>query len=251
MQEVESVRLKIRLKVDKLNLPISYKHILQGVIYDMLRHDDQGIFYHDKGYQLEDKVFKMFVFSDLLGKYEIKGDRIVFDDQVVFYVSSMDNDFAQQIYTFLENNDAVYMLKQKAGIVSFDVQQIKPFRGVKEITLKTISPITAYTTKDKKVTYFYPGSPEFEKSLRDNIEHKFTAYEYPAQNVEFNITGIEYSKKLIVKYKDTLYAAYKCEFKVLTNYDCLRIMYETGAGSKNSCGFGMIEIRNEKDNISV
>ena len=53
------------MKADKLVLPLAYKSIIQGVIYNMMDKQGEGSFYHDHGYRNREKTYKMFVFSDL------------------------------------------------------------------------------------------------------------------------------------------------------------------------------------------
>ena len=55
------------------------------------------IFFIIKVIGLKKKVFKMFVFSNLFGKYKINDRFMVFEDSITFYVSSYSEDFLKEI----------------------------------------------------------------------------------------------------------------------------------------------------------
>ena len=92
------MRLKIDLYKEDFTVPIGYNHILQGTIYNMLNSEEEGDFYHNEGYRLDEKVYKMFVFSNLFGSYSIVKKSMVFKDKFCFYISAMDDYFIERIY---------------------------------------------------------------------------------------------------------------------------------------------------------
>ncbi|MBO6046323.1 MAG: CRISPR-associated endoribonuclease Cas6 [Erysipelotrichaceae bacterium] len=240
------MRLEIKLACKELTLPIAYKHILQAVIYNMLDQEAQSSFYHDEGYHVDEKVYKMFVFSDLLGEYEVKNKHIIFNNDIKFYIDSMDAPFIQSIYQFLQNNAYLYIAKQRVKIEGISIFKTPVFKGVQSITIQTLSPVVAYKSKDKYVTYYKPGDSEFEELIRDNIKHKCQAYRYPTSQISFDIEEIVFAKKRLVHFKDNFYEAYHCQLKVRLNYDAFKVIYETGLSAKGSSGFGMIYRKNEK-----
>jgi CRISPR-associated endoribonuclease Cas6 len=125
------------------------------------------------------------------------------------------------------------------------------FIGEKEITIKTLSPIVAYQSKDKYFTYYKPSDSQFITLVKDNIIHKTKAYNYPLNSIYFDILDIKYQKEKMVYFKNTFYKAYQTEMKIKVNYDTFKIIYDTGLSSKGSCGFGMIEYKYEKDFLSL
>ncbi|MFR2766984.1 MAG: CRISPR-associated endoribonuclease Cas6 [Thomasclavelia sp.] len=58
-------------------------------------------------------------------------------------------------------------------------------------------------------------------------------------------------REKLVHFKNTFYEAYQCELVITTNYDTLKIIYDTGLSAKGSCGFGMIECKYEKGILSL
>ena len=75
-----------------------------------------------------------------------------------------------------------------------------------------------------------------------NLKDKSQAYGYPLKKLEFTIEDILYEKRRMVKFKDCVYPAYLGELKVNTNFETLLFVYNCGLSSKNSAGFGMIEV---------
>lgn len=245
------MRLAIQLQCKHLNLPISYKHIIQGTIYNMLSKEELGDFYHNQGYKRNEKKFKLFVFSDLYGKYKIENKRIVFEDIIKFYVSSLDNKFIKCIYEYLCNNENLFINKQIVKIVGVDFIGVDSFVGDKELIIKTLSPIVAYSTENKYVSYYKPSDLEFIKLVKENIISKVSAYQYPINDIVFEIKDVIKENKKIVYFKNTFYEAYQCEMKIKVNFDTLKLILETGLSAKGSCGFGMVYQKNEKNILSL
>ena len=245
------MRLKIKLRCKDLRLPLSYKYILQATIYSMLPRDTIGDFYHNQGYDIQEKKYKLFVFSDLYGSYSIQNNQIVFKNEVSFSIASLDIEFIKTIYSYLEMNRSLYMNKQCVEIDSFEMNELAYFSGVKTVMIKTLSPITAYTSKDHYFTYYKPSDDEFEELIINNLEHKVKAFQYPIDEIVFKINDVIYEKKKILYFKKTMYVAYQSEMRVQVNFDTLNLIYLTGLSAKGSCGFGMIDVKYEKDNVHL
>lgn len=245
------LRLKITMQKKDLTLPIAYKHAIQGAIYHMFPATREGEFFHDEGYRTDNKIFKMFTFSDLKGKYSIVGGKIIFEENVTLYIASLNESFIRYIYDYLLRNNMLFINHQEVKVVGVDIEDLHPFSGIQKKTIFTLSPTTAYRTADKYTTYYKPSDEEFEKLIFENIRKKAEAYGYPLDTLHFQITKIDYEKKQLIKFKNTLYEAYRTRMSVEADYDTLSIIYNTGLSSKGSCGFGMIGVADEKDNLSV
>lgn len=245
------MRLNLKLKVDHLTLPLAYKSILQGTIYHMMDRQTIGDFYHNKGFQDQEKVYKMFVFSDLFGKYQIMNKKIIFEDQVRFSISIMDHNLFQAIYKYLLSHRYLMIQNQKVMISHIDIDDLKYFHGNKSMIIKTLSPIVAYKSKNKYFTYYKPSDELFQELIKDNIMRKSSSYQFPLTEYVFHLNDVIYEKKRMVYFKDNFFEAYQCELSIETNYETLKIIYDTGLSAKGSCGFGMIEIKDEKDILSV
>ena len=249
--EVGGLRIKITMQKKDFTLPIAYKHAIQGTIYHMFPKTKEGEFFHDEGYRIENKVFKMFTFSDLKGKYSIVDRKIIFDEYTTLYIASLNEEFIRYIYDYLCRNSILFINHQEVKVVSIDIEDLQPFSGIQKKTIITLSPVTAYKTENRYTTYYKPSDDEFENLVLENIKKKAEAYGYPLETLHFHVINVDYEKKQLIKFKNTLYEAYRIRMSVEADYDTLSIIYNTGLSSKGSCGFGMIEVADEKDNLFV
>ena len=93
------MRLNIVLEPHKrpLSLPFHHNHILQGFVYENL-DDKLASWLHGDAYKTASHSYKMFVYSRLLGKYDIytspEGDKKRFNylDKAYFEFRSINND---------------------------------------------------------------------------------------------------------------------------------------------------------------
>ncbi len=217
----------------------------------MLNRDEIGSFYHDIGFINEQKKFKLFVFSDLFGKYRLENKRLYYDDKFYFYISSIDDNFMTDIYNFLSLNQTVVMDKQIIHIKSIKIINTPIIKKQQDIWLKTLSPITVYRKIGDKTKFYSPSDVEFTELIVKNLYNKIVAYNYPVDNVTFEITDYRNVKEKMVIYKNCYYLSYRLQMKCNICSDAFAFLYNAGVSSKGSCGFGMIDVVNEKNSISI
>lgn len=242
------MRLTIQFEQPTITLPVNYHNLIQGWIYSILPAEGYGSFIHDQGYRAGNRPFKLFVFSDLMGSYEIKDRQITFKDGCTLKIGSQSEEFIQHLYQFLSMNQKAMIGHQVLNIRSMKLEELPCFKGEKEVLLRSISPVTAYSTSEKKVTYFEPGSEEFEQSCLNNLKNKCSAYSL-AFSPSFEIINVEYAKKRIIHFKNTFYVSYNVMLRVRVDYPTLNLIWNTGLCAKNSAGFGMINLLKEKHDI--
>ena len=84
------MRIKITCDIGEgIRLPINYNYFLASAIYGFLRESDPEYadFLHQDGYELENRRFKLFTFSQLMAKRrEIREDQIHFRSPLTWYV---------------------------------------------------------------------------------------------------------------------------------------------------------------------
>ena len=232
------MRLKITLDTQKQWISFTYHRYLQGMIYHALPKD-LGDFFHDKGFG----QFKLFTFSEFIGKYEVRNKGLVFLELVEFYITSISSEFLNQLYLYFIQCDTVTIGKVLCRVIQVEAVKDIYYENDHIYQIKTISPITCYKTDEKNFTsYFHPKSKDFENSLKDNLEKKYLELYKENSNEYFEIIEVNKCKELKVKYKQCIYVAYQCVLKIHVSDKYLSLMMHTGLGSKNSSGFGMIEI---------
>jgi CRISPR-associated endoribonuclease Cas6 len=232
---------------DKLILPIQYNHIIQGMIYESLS-EDIAEFLHEKGFTKENRSFKMFSFSRLLGNYiidKIKGT-ITFRDTISLVITSPYDSFCNSLMTNLLLKKSV-----RIGNTNHEVIETKLEKKIVEgdcITIKTLSPIVAYSTflrpDGRKYTcYFQPGEADYSTLIFNNLKNKYKAfYNEDAPRGSFQIKCLHQPKMSVMNYKQTIIKGYSGDFLLSGPISLLQIAVDSGLGSKNSQGFGCVEL---------
>jgi CRISPR-associated endoribonuclease Cas6 len=232
---------------NKVVLPIQYNHLVQAMIYELL-DEELATFLHEEGFENKRRVFKMFTFSRILGKYILdrKGEKIKFNQSIKLIISSPFSEFSNSI-----GNSFLNRQKVKLGNNSLEVKQLtieKENVNKEEIKFYTLSPISTYSTlyrKDgKKFTYYFnPQEDEFSETIGNNLRNKYKAFylKEPPEG-EIKLIPIGPTKLSIVKYKGFIIKGYMGKFSMTGPIPLLQMGVDTGIGSKNSQGFGCVKI---------
>lgn len=238
------MRLEITLEgKGTLKLPLYYNAILQAFVYRLLGDIAQKI--HDEGFG-EYRRFKMFVFSELFGETErVTGREVEFRSPVKFYLASPYSFVIHSIFDTLLRKYPPPQLKD-FHVSSVNIQEFHP--GGDLLTVRTLSPITAYQTfRDSegknKTMYFSPAEWEFQDLLEKNLRRKYKIIHGEDYDGNLDIQPLKSDclrDYRLVIYKKTLIKAWHGEFRIKASPDMLKIALYAGLGPKNSQGFGMI-----------
>ena len=250
------MRIKITCDIGKgVDLPINYNYFLTGIIYQFLKESDPEYadFLHQDGYELENRRFKLFTFSQLMAKRrEIRGNQIRFSSSVTWYVSSSQEPFLQNFAAALMQTGILQIERQKLRVENVEVLRQPHFE--RQMTFRCLSPITMSTKReraDKLVTHYcLPDDPQFSELVQQNLIRKFEAvYRHPPAEKSFLMTFDQvYVDKRegrvtrLVDYKGIKIRGVVSPFHVIGAPELIRVGYECGFGDKNSAGFGMAEV---------
>lgn len=238
------MRIKLTQKLNTpLSLPISYHHILQGIIYNAIQNVPGYETLHDEGYEYGKRRFKMFTFSEIFGRYRIKGDKIIFTDKVTFWISSPDDRLIMGLSEVFGTQGITWGNKL-ADNVYIEVLDVKDIGD--EICIKMLSPICVYSTdvKTREINYLSPDKSKFEELISDNFRRKYEAFTGNAPTGAISIKPVMVLPKdmKVVKFIKTRYECWTGEYTLCGNPEYLRFLHDSGIGGKNSEGFGMFEI---------
>ncbi|HBC97543.1 MAG TPA: CRISPR-associated endoribonuclease Cas6 [Clostridium sp.] len=244
------MRLNINLGFKKkLSLPIHYNNILQAVILNWLGNENYQKFIHDFGYKVGKRKYKLFTFSKIYGKFKIDRERktIDFFDNAHFTISSLENKFLSYLATNVIEKDNFKFGNNIVNVNSIETVNNK-ISEREEVYTK--SPIVMYSTfknyKGNKTYYYSPLEREFSELIRKNLIHKYEAYynKLPLRD-DFSISPINKKglKERVVIYKDYVIKGWDGEFLLEGSEELMNIAYSAGIGSKNSQGFGCVEIK--------
>ena len=241
------MQIVVKHKLDKpLVLPINYNYILQSALYGAMRGSTNiNDFIHDSGFEHNNRIYKMFTFSTLRGRYRIEDKQIIFYEDVSFEVRSTESIILRSIKENLENNGIMYLNQhydvQKVNVYDYDVEN-------EEILIRMRTPICIHETymedETSKTRYFSPLDEEFEQRINDNFENKYESYTMNKPNSKISIEPVSIGKKdkIVTKYKGIYISAWKGAYKIKGERKYLDFLYQVGLGEKNAQGFGMFDV---------
>lgn len=245
------IRINLNPITDRIVLPLHYNHLLQAFIYRNLSKTLSSSL-HQKGSIIGKRRFKLFTFSRLFGKFKREGDGIVFTGPLHFWLSSPMIKLLESLASHLVKKSKIKLGKSYLHLTGIEVGFVPEMKG--EVLVRTLSPITVYSTlkspEGRKKTYYYsPFEEDFSKLIKENLCKKYLLiHKRPLEGSKFSISPEKVSQRNhhILFYKGTVIKAWSGIYKIRGSEELIRIAYETGLGSKNSQGFGMIELLLDK-----
>ncbi|WP_457566914.1 CRISPR-associated endoribonuclease Cas6 [Desulfurobacterium sp.] len=242
------MKLKLTFEAEKeIELPIHYNYILQGFIYNNLAKPFAD-FIHNQGYRYGNQIFKLITFSKIYGRKRIfkREKKIVFGPSFHIYVSAIDTHILQSIAVELIQKENLRLHKNLINLKSVEAIE-QPVSSPKTV-VKTISPITVHESLNRKTMYYNPYQEKFYKLLEENLRKK-VAVITGNENDEISIKPVEdvTYKKIITYYKNNfVIEAWDGKFEIEAPPEVIKIALRAGLGARNSQGFGMVAIPEEK-----
>ena len=231
---------------ESIRLPIHYNYLVQSMIY---RNMDREFaeFLHEQGYEVGNRKFKLFTFSRLLGQYEIMGSEILFTPPIRLIISSPLKEFCQYLLNGLLSRGSIRLGQNEINVEKVSVSSPE---AQSEIKVRLLSPVVAYSTflkpeGGKYTCYFQPGEQEFNRLAEENLRKKYQAFynqEPPAGDVR--IKCLKSPRLHLIKYKSFVIKGYSGLLLLQGPQLLLQIALDAGLGSKNSMGFGLLEMMN-------
>jgi len=251
------MQLQIKLNPTEktfISLPCQYNEIIQGFIY---RHLDSWLAnkIHEKGFKDPEtkRRLKFFTFSRLIPdkKAFIKDGQIKFQGGITLVISSPLNDFIQSFALNLLKSETIRLKDEELTLSSVEVKGVPEYR--EKVYVKTLSPITVYSTlrsyEGRKKTYYYsPFEKEFEEQLLKNLQRKLRTWSgHTVLSGSIKPYKVSSKNQRIIIYKNTVIKGWDGIFELKLPEELFVMAFEAGLGSKNSLGFGCIEVWNERD----
>lgn len=229
-----------------ITLPLHYRYIVHSFIYRLLPNEYME-FLHDHGFVHGKRKMKLFTFSQIMGKSFRNGPFLVFQPPIRLYVSSPVEVFLKNLVNGLLQNHTISLHGQELKLSQLYFPP-RPKLG-NRVVFRTLSPITVYSTlttaNGKKKTYYYsPYEEEFGTLICRNLVRKASLLLGKEANGVFNIKPASNGnlREEIGFFKGTVIKGWKGIFIVEGDQLLIETGYEAGLGSKNSQGFGMVEV---------
>jgi len=243
------LRIKIKLSCQKqpLRLPRHYNYIVQSFIYRNL-NKKLAEKIHKKGEILGKRHFKLFTFSRIFGKFKNEKETLVFHKDINFLIASPITEILESFATTLVKKGEIKLNGCTLFLSGIEVLYSPEIK--ENILVRTLSPITVYSTlqtpEGKKKTYYYsPFENDFSNLVKQNLIKKYTIiHKQNSKKMDFAILPEKVSSKNqhVIFYKGTVIKAWSGVYRLKGAKELIGVAYDTGLGSKNSQGFGMIEV---------
>lgn len=235
-------------KSEKVVVPIHYNKALQGLIYAQLRKKIPTI--HQSGWQSGSRVFRMFVYSRLMGRIEkIRERQIYFLAPVRFSVASPSTDLIEALAEGFLKAPVLHLAGASLELDKLSVSKAPDLsRG--RMLCRALSPVTVYSTvmtaDGKKKTYYYhPAEREFRMQVENNLRKKAQALgitDYSSRAIRLESVRTRARDQKVVFYDRTVIKGWMGNFELSGDPEMLTLALDAGIGAKNSQGFGMLNL---------
>jgi len=248
------MRIKIELFSEKkVVLYPGFFEQIQGFVYRNIKPSDAG-WLHDRGYQYGKRQYKLFCFSSIIEKgiYLKKEKKFLFPNKVSIIISSPITWLLEDIAVSLIKSKDVRLGENILQVISIDVYKRIDIDS-DSIKVKALTPIEVHSTlkkpDGKKLTYYYsPFEEEFSEQINMNLKRKWEAfYKQPAPynlSIKPLFRGNKYEKIICYGREKIVIKGWQGRYLLTGEIPFLEFAYDCGIGSRNSQGFGMIEIIN-------
>lgn len=252
------MRIELIFRHDKpLILPIQYNRIVQSFLYNSISSQLSNKL-HREGFAYENRQFKLFTFSRILGRYRLNQPNIEFSSPVKLIVSSPIDIFVHELGNSVLRASVLSLGQNEISVEQVNIQPMPDFS--EEMKIRMLSPITIYSTLQKadgssKTYYYSPFESEFSELLEANLKKKTSII----LNLQYNDLDIakdkvdEYSfaieptrvrskdRKILI-YKGFVIKCWMGVYKINGSPQLHKVAYDAGLGGKNSQGFGCFEV---------
>ncbi len=243
------MRLSVRLQSDRdfQRLPVHYNEYVQALIYTHLdQHLARAL--HEEGIAEGKRHLKLFTFSRLLGPCRVRGGWLEPLGSLRLVVASPMIPFLESFALHLVTNSGLRVGPARFSVEAVEVELQQPYR--RPVLLRALSPIAVYSTLQtadgRKKTYYYaPQEPEFERLVLSNLRRKVRAWtgeDIPEDGASFRPVRVDARNQHIVLYKGTVIKGWTGIYELSAPEPYFRMALDAGLGSKNSQGFGCVEV---------
>jgi len=244
------MRLKISLISDKeVVLPKEFNYLTQALVYHLI-DKIPAKWLHDGGFKIDKRSFKLFTFSSIIekGRYQSSKELFIFPHMISFYVSSPVSWILEQVA-----KNTVFSEKLQFGENLMNISSVEVVRDedieANRIRINALTPIETHSTLLKgdggKKTYYYsPTESEYSALINENLRKKWSAYyrEECPYHIKTEPVQMKYCRERIRSFKGTVIKGWTGHFWLEGEPEFLQFALATGLGSRNSGGFGFIEV---------
>jgi CRISPR-associated endoribonuclease Cas6 len=228
-------------------IPLDYRRKIVSMFKKCLTNYDEDVY--NKYYHMRDPIQKEFTFSNYFQQPVIKKETIeIPNKRIIINFSTSDNVIGIDFYNAFVKN--LYQEIRFSNLNSIKITRIVIQKERKistnKVTFRTQSPLIVrdHHLESGKDWYYSCNDMNFEKFLKRNLynqlKNKFS------ENVERDLENLAIRKmdmkKIIVTSYGIKMASSIGSFEMEGEQYILNEIYQSGAGSKKSLGFSMVDI---------
>lgn len=234
-------------------LDTNYQQHVQGLIYHVLNSKEMQEFLHNKGFDSDNRHFKLFTFSRINGRCQYHKDtrKLIFQPPINIIISSPWSQFIQHFANGILERQVLQIANNTLEVTEIKMDKTPAFKDQQVYKINMLSSVTMYSTLEarngsKKTYYYSPGEKEFGELISNNLVNKAKAfYREDWSQRAFNIEpvgSIDGRNQKIIIYKSFVIKGWMGNFLISGDPLMIKLAYEAGIGGKNSQGFGMFSV---------
>lgn len=232
--------LEIVLSADRpITLPMAYQQLIQGALYRLWGDTFPEL--HDEGYPAEGRVFRMFVFSALEGRYIRKGTSITFSGPLRLEVRSPVPALLEPLREGLTRERALWLGDKRLAVIGLFSRDCLLFPPCALIEMRT--PLTLHRTLPDGFRRCYaPDEEEFPLLLAENLASKIQAAQLSIDPCVSLVPVAQTLTKRVARFRSTYVTGWTGRFRLEAEPETLAFLYYADLGVGGSRGFGMFDI---------
>lgn len=236
-----------------LKLSIHYQSTLMGLLYQHISDPAFQKFIHNEGYSHQGRVYKNFSFSRIHGKFQMNKQlkEITFESPFSFVVCSPIDPFLHDLIRTIIQSESLRLGTQE---IRFESAHIMPAVKISsKIRIRMLSPLVNYSTLThpnglKHTHYYKPTEALFSTMVEENLKRKYFSYHGVDEEISqssFSIKAVRdvQKDKIITYFRNTVIEGWMGTYELEGHPALLQWAYDTGLGSKNSMGFGCLDVQ--------
>lgn len=242
------MRLKISLASSSGNylIPYNYNHILSAIIYRKIADLDLASKLHFS------KDFKFFTFSQIyVPEFKLTRKGVISrDGKLEFYISSPNDELIKSLVEGHLENTEVNFKGDKLLVEQIELLKRPVFK--ESMKMRTMSPVMARIKREVngklKIWDLGPGDERFYESVQKNLINKYIKFygDFDGDRWVRIRPDMKSAKRRRIDIKGNFHRAFMMNFEMEADQRLLEFVYDCGLGEKNSMGFGMVDLVNNR-----
>lgn len=238
------MKFSLTFEVEKEYFEVEYRNIIMSYIKKAVESTDN----FDKFYS--DTAKKDYCFTVVFKNSKFYKNKIFLDRKEIKVIFSVDDrsmnkfillsSFVKQMNKRFELKDNNSMTLRKIDMLS--TEDIVSNKAIFRTSVGSSLCVREQNREINRSKYYTVDDIEFKEKLLYVVRRQLAKAEFSQEEIDMLDINVIKSKKVVVKFYNQLIDSNVCIFEIECSKRVLKYLYESGIGSRNSCGFGMIEL---------